>query len=211
MRFAAACRDCDTRIVTSGTSVNVHLRYATAIFNSGLHLGSDARWRRERDHVVVDGTLDDAPHQGDSVVCRGCHCQIHGHIQTCWKMKTKGCTEKKVSFVAGLSFFQMCLFFSDVLHAHSFEYLFYSIQQFAANQPSLCSMCFCFFCFFIWWKIHGNHDAFSQYKSSSQQSGGKKSFSLTVMEATSAKCNAHSSSITFASQQMEARCAQRSI
>lgn len=66
-----------------------HLSYATDVFKSGLHLGSDAGWRCERDHVVVDGALDDTPHQSDSLISGGRHSQIHGHVQTCCKRGKK--------------------------------------------------------------------------------------------------------------------------
>lgn len=110
-----------------------------------------------------------------------------GTSRPVWRLKRKECTAKKKKhsqFCSRFIIFPYCLFFPDVLHAPPMEDLFYfhSIQLFVANLPSLCGMFFLLF-FFIQWKIHGNHDAFSQYKSSSQQSGGKKSFSLMVMEA----------------------------
>lgn len=87
----------------------IRLRNRYIFFNSGLHLGSDAGWRCERDHVVVDGALDDAPHQSDGVICGGCHSQIHGHIQTCWKRGEKRAQGNNVvSLVAGFAFIRMC-------------------------------------------------------------------------------------------------------
>lgn len=46
------------------------------------YLSRGTRRGCEGDLVMVDGTLDQAPHQSDGVVCRSRHSEIHGHVQT---------------------------------------------------------------------------------------------------------------------------------
>lgn len=102
------------------------------------------------------------------------------------RLKRKECTAKKntVNLVAGLSFFPIVCFFQTFSTLPLWSIFFFFIQSSYLLPIYLRrAACFLLLFFFIQWKIHGNHDAFSQYKSSSQQSGGKKSFSLMVMEA----------------------------
>lgn len=65
-----------------GTHIHVSLcaaMYLTSV--EFLYLGRDARGGRVGDPVMVDGTLDDAPHQSDGVVRRSRDSQIQGHVQ----------------------------------------------------------------------------------------------------------------------------------
>lgn len=50
--------------------------------HSRLYLSGDSRRGRAGDLVMVDGTLDHTPHECDGVVCRSCHGEVHGHVQT---------------------------------------------------------------------------------------------------------------------------------
>lgn len=65
-------------------SIHIRVSLCAAMYLSSVqfhYLGSDARGGRVGDPVMVDWTLNDAPHQSDGVVRRSRDSQIQGHVQ----------------------------------------------------------------------------------------------------------------------------------